>query len=60
MRYEDTNSDLHAEVLGLSYNQLSEEIRLVELDMRFEILIEAPHTKHYTHTHTHTHKPRRR
>jgi hypothetical protein len=26
----------------LSYNQLSEEIRLVELDMRFEILIEAP------------------
>jgi hypothetical protein len=26
----------------LSCNQLSEEIRLVELDMRFEILIEAP------------------
>jgi hypothetical protein len=44
----------------LCYNQLSEEIRLVELDMHFEILIEAPANATHTHTHTHTQRERER
>ena len=71
MRYAGTNTGLYAGVLGLSYNQHSEETRLVELDMHFEILIEAPaytcvsfiitiiiiyfYTYIHTYTHTHTH-----